>query len=319
MSLYVSPSPHYLAKDSTRIVMLDVLIALLPTTAAGIYLFGLHAAWILCVSVITCIISEFVWQKLMKRPVMVGDLSCVVTGLILGLNLPSTAPLWLPAVGGVIAIILVKELFGGIGHNFMNPAMFARAFLLASWPARMTSFVLPMRLLGSSAASFSPDAIASPTPLAPMASSDNWQLTDFIVGNIPGSIGEVCKIAILIGLLYLLFLGVTTWHIPVIFLGTTVLLTWLISGDFMLAILSILQGGVMFGAVFMATDYASSPVYPLGKCLYAVGCGVMVVVIRKFGIYPEGVTFAILLMNCVTPLLDRFTVRRVYGVVKKHA
>ena len=135
-------------------------------------------------------------------------------------------------MGGVIAIILVKELFGGIGHNFMNPAMFARAFLLASWPARMTSFVLPMRLLGSSAASFSPDAIASPTPLAPMAMSDNWQLTDFIVGNIPGSIGEVCKIAILIGLLYLLFLGVTTWHIPVIFLGTTVLLTWLISGDY---------------------------------------------------------------------------------------
>ena len=313
MKLRVAAAPHLVTRESTRMLMLDVLIALLPTTAAGIYLFGLRAAWVLCASVVAAVVSEFLWQKLMKRPVRVGDLSAVVTGLILGLNLPSTVPLWIPVLGSAMAIILVKELFGGIGHNFMNPAMFARAFLLASFPARMIVFALPERLLGASQALSGVDAVASATPLVMQG---NWSYMDLLLGNIPGTIGEVSKIAILIGFLYLLFVGTIRWEIPLLFAGSTALLSWIVGADPLAAVLS---GGVLFGAVFMATDYATSPVYTAGKCIYAIGCGIMVVVIRQYGNYPEGVTFAILLMNCVTPLLDRFTVRRVYGTVKKHA
>lgn len=313
MSLRVSAGPHLLAKDSTRTLMVDVLIALAPTTAAGVYLFGLRAAWVLCVAVVSAVVSEYVWQRLMKRPVRVGDFSAIVTGLILGLNLSSTIALWVPALGSAIAIILIKELFGGIGNNFMNPAMFARAFLMASWPARMIQFALPERLLGASQAAVGVDTLATATPLM---MPGNWTMYDMLLGNMPGTIGEVSKIAILIGFVYLLFVGTISWEIPVIFVGSTAALSWALGADPLAAVLS---GGVLFGAVFMATDYATGPIYFPGKVMFAIGCGVMVVIIRQYGNYPEGVTFAILLMNCVTPLLDRFTVRRVYGTVKKHA
>ena len=317
MSLRISTGPHVLTKESTQTLMLDVLIALAPVTVAGVYLFGLKAAWVLCVSVISAIICEFLWQKLMKKKSMLSDLSAVVTGLILGLNLPSGAPLWMAAVGSAVSVILVKQLFGGIGHNFMNPAMFGRAFLLASWPARMTSFLLPERLLGSSQAAFGIDAASGATHLVPqkLGITPDIALSDLFLGNIPGSIGEVCKIAIIIGFVYLLVVKVISWHIPVFFVGTVALFTWLIGGDPLVAVLS---GGVMFGAVFMATDYATNPMLKLGQSIFAVGCGAMVVIIRSWGNYPEGVTYAILFMNCVTPLIDRFTSRRVYGTVKKH-
>lgn len=312
MNLRLSIGPHLLDRESTRSIMGDVLIALAPATAAGVYLFGLRAGLVLAVAVASALVSEFIWQKLMKKPIRVGDLSAVVTGLIMGLNLPASAPLWLAAIGSAVAIILIKELFGGIGHNFMNPAMLGRAFLLASWPVRMTAYTLPVRLLGASAAKFSADVVASATPLK----ASGWQLYDLALGNIPGTIGEVSKIAIVIGLIYLLMMRTISWHIPVSFLGTTALLTWLLGGD---PLLGLMTGGILFGAVFMATDYATSPVYGIGKLLFGIGCGIIVVVIRKYGNYPEGVTFAILFMNCVSPLIDRFTVCRVYGTVKKHA
>lgn len=317
MNLRLSSGPHILTRESTRTLMLDVLIALAPTTAAGVYLFGLHAAWVIAVAVVTAVAAEFIWQTLMKKPVRVGDLSAVVTGLIVGLNMPAAAPLWMPAVGSLVAIVLVKQLFGGIGHNFMNPAMVARAFLLASWPARMTSFIHPVRLLGASEATFGVDAVASPTPLVLLRGGGrgSFAITDFLFGNMPGSIGEVCKVAILIGLLYLLVVRAITWHVPVFFLGTVAGLGWLVGLDPVMALLS---GGVLFGAVFMATDYVTNPMQRIGQCIFGFGCGLMVVVIRKYGAYPEGVTYAILLMNCVTPLIDRFTSRRVYGMVKQH-
>lgn len=317
MSLHISTGPHILTKDRTQTLMMDVLIALAPTTAAGVYLFGLRAAWILCVAVVTAVLSEYLWQKLMKKPVRVQDLSAVVTGLIVGLNMPPRAPLWMVALGSAVAIILVKQLFGGLGHNFMNPAMLARAFLLASWPAHMTSFIHPVRLLGKSAATFGADVMASPTPLLLLKGGGNggFEMSDFFLGNMPGSIGEVCKVAILIGLLYLLVVKAISWHVPVFFLGTVALLGWLLKLD---PLMTLLSGGVLFGAVFMATDYVTNPMLKVGQCIFGFGCGLMVVVIRKFGAYPEGVTYAILLMNCVTPLIDRFSSRRVYGTVKQH-
>lgn len=317
MKLLVSTGPHVLTKESTQTLMLDVLIALAPTTVAGVYLFGLRAAWVLCVSVIAAMLSEFVWQKLMKKKGTIGDLSAIVTGLILGLNLPAGAPLWMAALGSAIAIILVKQLFGGIGNNFVNPAIFGRAFLLASWPARMTSFLLPQRLLGNSEAVIGVDMISGATPLVPqkLGIGLNIPLSDLFLGNIPGSIGEVCKIAILIGFVYMLVVKVISWHIPVFFVGSVALLSWLVGNDPLIAILS---GSVLFGAVFMATDYATNPMQKIGHIIFGIGCGTMVVVIRKWGSYPEGVTYAILFMNCLTPLIDRFSTRRVYGMVKKH-
>ena len=314
MNLRLSTGPHYLSRESTQTLMLDVLIALVPTTAAGIYLFGMKAAWVLAVAVISAVFSEYAFQKLAKRPVRVMDLSAVVTGLILGLNLPAEAPLWLPAIGSAIAVILVKELFGGIGHNFMNPAMLARGILLASWPARMSVYYLPVRVLGAtSAVPAGTDAVSAATALI---RPGGYQVYDLLMGNIPGTIGEVCKIAILIGFLYMLFVSTVRWHIPVIFVGTVALMTLLLGGDPVKAVLS---GGLLFGAVFMATDYVTNPMLKTGQIIFAVGCGVLVTVIRLTRAYPEGVTFAILLMNILTPLIDRMTSRRVYGTVKKHA
>ncbi len=313
MNLRLSTGPHLLSRESTRTLMLDVLIALVPTAAAGIYLFGTKAAWVLAVAVISAVLCEYAWQKLMKQPVRVSDLSAVVTGLILGLNLPAQAPLWLPAIGSAIAVLLVKQLFGGLGHNFMNPALLARGILLASWPARMSVFYLPVRVLGSTSVLPSPDAMSAATALI---RPSGYATYDLLIGNIPGSIGEVCKIAILVGFLYMLFVGTVTWHIPVVFVGTTALLTWALGGDPLAAVLS---GGLLFGAVFMATDYVTNPMLRVGQVIFAAGCGLIVTVIRQYGSYPEGVTYAILLMNILTPLIDRLTSRRVYGMVKKHA
>ena len=313
MSLRLSPGPHLLSRESTQTLMLDVLIALAPTTAAGIYLFGSRAAWVLAVAILSAVVSEYLWQKFARKTIRINDLSAAVTGLIMGLNFPSDAPLWMPALGSAIAIILVKQLFGGIGHNFMNPAMLARAVLLASWPARMTVYIMPMRVLGNTSVIPSPDAVSAATALI---RPSNYATYDLFLGNIPGCIGEVSKIAILIGFLYMLFVGTIKPLIPVVFVGTAALLTWILGGDPLAAVLS---GGLLFGAVFMATDYVTNPMLIKGKIIFAAGCGIMVVVVRQFGSYPEGVTYAILLMNVLTPLLDRWSHRRVYGMVKQHA
>lgn len=313
MSLRLSTGPHILHKDTIQSLMLNVIIALLPTTAAGVYFFGYKAALMIVISVLTAVVCEFIWQKLMKQPVRIGDLSAVVTGLILGLNLPANAPLWLPVIGAALAIILVKQLFGGIGHNFMNPAMFARAALLASWPVYMTKYMLPQRALFGSAAPLGADTVAAATPLI---SAKQWTTMDMLLGNIPGSIGEVSKIAILLGFAYLLYKQVITWHVPVFFVGSVAIISFLLGAD---PLQSVLTGGVLFGAVFMATDYVTNPMSRVGQCLFGFMCGLIVVIIRKYGGYPEGVTYAILFMNCITPLIDRYTKRKIYGEVKKHA
>lgn len=303
MKLYLSTAPHIHTKKNTRRIMADVIIALLPTSIAGVYLFGVHAALLLVISVIAAMLAEYAWQKLAKQPVRTGDLSAVVTGLILGLNLPPTAPWWMACIGSAVAIILVKQLFGGIGHNFMNPAMAARAVLVVSWPARMAGFVLPSAFSGL-------DAVSSATPLGGFAANT----MDLFLGNIPGCIGEVCKGAIILGFLYMLAREVVSWRIPVTFLASFALCMLLFGEDPLTAVLS---GGVMFGAVFMATDYSTSPMTILGQFVFAAGGGLIVAIIRAFGAYPEGVTFAILLMNIVTPLLDKYIRPRVYGLSKE--
>lgn len=310
MALHISTGPHLRARDDTRRLMLDVLIALIPATAASLYFFGLKALWIELISVACAVLAEYVWQKLMKKPLRVNDLSAAVTGLLLGLNMPANVPLWVPAIGSVFAIIIVKQLFGGVGHNFLNPALAARAVLLTSWPSHMTKALLPLRVLGASAASTGVDAVATATPL--LVPADKM---DLFLGNIPGAIGETCKAAILLGLIYLLVRRVISFEIPVVMLATVAILTWALGGNPLTAVLS---GGVLFGACFMATDYVTTPMLKRGHVIFAIGCGALVVLIRKFGNYPEGVTYAILLMNIVTPLIDRSLRRRVYGEVKQH-
>lgn len=323
MNIRLASGPHIRTGQDTKNIMLMLIIALLFPTAAGIYFFGVDALWVICVSVASAVAAEWVWQKLAKKPVRIGDLSAVATGLILALNLPSTVPLWVPAVGSVFAIIIVKQLFGGIGHNFLNPAITARAVLLASWPALMTSWMLPVRYLGANP--IEADLATFATPLVSLTdatfsgiSTNNysWSLLDLFLGNIPGTIGETCKAAILCGFAVLLISGVVKWHIPTVFLGTVMVFSWILGINPVVAVLS---GGVMFGAVFMATDYVTNPMLVKGRIIFAFGCGVIVCLIRKFGDYPEGVTYAILIMNIVTPLIDKYTKRKIFGEVKKNA
>ncbi len=297
MSLRISSAPHIRSNDTTSRLMLDVIIALIPTSIAGVYYFGMKALTLLVVSMISAVLFEFLYQKLTHRPVRIGDLSALVTGLILGLNLPATASWWLAVIGAGFAIILVKCLFGGIGDNFVNPALAARAVLLASWPVRMTAFVLP-----------GVDAVSSATPLAGYPTTT----MDLFLGNIPGSIGEVCKAAILLGLVYLLVRKVISWRIPVIMVLSAAVFALLLGQDPVTAVLS---GGLLFGAVFMATDYTTSPMTAIGQMIYAAGAGLIVAIIRVYGNYPEGVTYAILLMNIVTPLIDKYVRPKVYGYV----
>lgn len=312
MNLHISTGPHIRSRQDTQSLMRDVLIALLPATAAAVYLYGERAVWLLLASTASAVLAEYVWQKLTKRPIRVSDLSAAVTGLLLGLNMPANAPVWVPVIGSVFAIIIVKQLFGGVGHNFLNPALAARAVLLTSWPAHMASAILPMRTIGASSVQTSVDMVTSATPLSGKFACSTL---DLFLGNIPGAIGEVCKAAILLGYIYLVLRGVIGWHIPAVFVATVALMSWLLGGDPLTAVLS---GGVMFGAVFMATDYVTNPMLRRGQAIYALGCGLLVVLIRKFGNYPEGVTYAILLMNIATPLIDRSLKRRIYGEVKQH-
>ncbi len=303
MSLYLSTAPHVRSPQNTRSLMGDVLIALAPTTIAGIYYYGWNAALIVALSTLSAVLFEYLWQKLTHKTIRIGDLSAAVTGLLIGLNLPPTAPWWLPIIGSGLAIVLVKQLFGGIGDNFVNPALAARGILLASWPVRMTTFVLPTCFSGA-------DATTSATVLAGYEAS----YMDMFLGNIPGCIGEVCKAAILLGFLYMLIRKVITWRIPVTFLAVVFVFTAILGGD---PVQAILCGGVMLGAVFMATDYTTSPMSAKGQFIYAAGCGIIVVIIRNFCNYPEGVTYGILVMNIVTPLLDKYVKPRLYGRLKE--
>lgn len=303
MSLIVSTAPHVRSSLTTRKIMLNVVIALLPCAAAGIYYFGYRAAIVLAVSVLSAVLAEFIWQKATRQRVKIGDCSALVTGLLVGLTVTPTAPWWLVMIGSIFAIIVVKQLFGGIGDNFLNPALAARAMLLASWPARMTAHIAVTSFPGV-------DIAASATPLAGAEAS----VMQLLMGNVPGAIGETCKVAIILGFVYLLLTETITFEIPVITVASAFVLSYLLGMD---PVTTILSGGLLFGAVFMATDYATSPMHRWARVLYAIGIGCLTVLIRKFGAYPEGVTYAILFMNILTPLLDRMLPNRVYGHSRK--
>lgn len=290
--------------------MQEVCLALAPAGIAGIVLFGAHAAALIAASVITCVLSEFFYQKLAKEKTTIGDWSAVVTGLLLAYNLPANAPIWLAVVGGVIAIVLVKQIFGGIGSNFMNPALTARAILFISWSGLMSSY--PQT-------TFAVDATSSATPLALIGtgSVQDVNLWNLMIGNCGGVLGETCKLAIIAGGVYMLIRRIIDWRIPVTFIGT-VFLCYLFKDGAEVAVYQIFAGGLMLGAFFMATDYATSPVSGIGKIIMGVGCGILLFVIRAYASYPEGCSFAILFMNVVTPLIDKFTMPKPFGEVKQH-
>lgn len=298
--LTVASSPHIKRPDTTRGIMSDVVIALAPAATYGCILFGLRALAVLITSVSVAVLCEFLWNKALKKPNTIKDMSAVVTGLLLGMNLPPTLPLWQAAIGSAAAIIVVKQMFGGLGHNFANPAIAARIILLVSFPASMTRFTEPVS-----------DAMTSATPLAGTAGTLSFKTLFF--GMHAGSIGETSAFLLIVGGLYLVIRRVITPIIPVCFIGTVALLS-LISGESVM--LSVFGGGLILGAVFMATDYTTSPTTSLGKAVFAVGCGIITFVIRKFGSLPEGVSYSILLMNILVPHINRFTLSKPFGFEK---
>lgn len=298
--LTVASSPHIKRPDTTRSIMSDVVIALAPAATYGCILFGLRALAVLITSVSVAVLCEFLWNKALKKPNTIKDMSAVVTGLLLGMNLPPTLPLWQAAIGSAAAIIVVKQMFGGLGHNFANPAIAARIILLVSFPASMTRFTEPVS-----------DAVTSATPLAGTAGTLSFKTLFF--GMHAGSIGETSAFLLIVGGLYLVIRRVITPIIPVCFIGTVALLS-LISGESVM--LSVFGGGLILGAMFMATDYTTSPTTSLGKAIFAVGCGIITFVIRKFGSLPEGVSYSILLMNILVPHINRFTLSKPFGFEK---
>lgn len=316
----VTSNPIVRTPRSTDKIMLDVIIALVPALGVGAYMFGMNVAILLVVNVACCVIFEWAYRKLMKKNTSVGDLSAVVTGVLLTCVMPSAAPWWLGIIGSFFAIIVVKQLYGGIGKNFLNPALAARAFLSAAYAAYMTAWAVPSVMRDVVV-----DATTMSTPLSYMHTGDAlpeyFNFLNMFLGGIPGSIGEVSALALLVGAAYLLIRKVITWRIPVTFIGTVAVLT-LIFGkegysnvDWMLY--NVLSGGLILGACFMATDYSTSPVNLNGQLIFGVGCGAITVLIRYFGSYPEGVSYAILIMNCCTWALDKATRPRQFGMSRE--
>lgn len=320
--LVVDHAPHIRSKDSVTRIMLDVIIALMPAVIWGTYVFGLRALLLCAVCGLSCVGFEALTQKLIKKPVTVADCSALLTGILIALNLPSTAPFWMAVAGSAFAIVVVKQLFGGLGHNVFNPALAARVFLCLAWPGQMTSYTKAFDRLTW----FAADAVASATPLASLKYDGvrpECGILDMFLGRCGGTIGEVSALMLLIGGIYLLIKRVITWQIPVSFIGTVALLTFLFPKapegmgrpEFMLY--HLFAGGLVIGAFFMATDYVTSPVTPRGKILFGAGCGLIVVFIRYFGGYPEGVSFSILIMNSLVWYIEKITVPKVFGEVKK--
>ena len=301
--LHASFSPHIKSSNSTMRTMLDVIIALVPASIAAVILFGIPALLVIAVCVISAVAGEALFNLAVKKEQTVGDLSAVVTGLILALNLPSNIPLWQAAVGALFAIVIVKGIFGGLGKNIVNPAIAARVFMLIAFGS-MTAAVFPEGM----------DSASGATPLSDLANDKAVDLMDLFLGKCGGALGETCALALLIGGVYLIVRKVITWHIPVAFIGTTFLFTLALEGGNLETTLAwVLSGGLMIGAFFMATDYVTSPSTAKGKLIFGIGAGVITVLIRFFGGYPEGVSFAILLMNIVNPYIDSLTPRKLFG------
>ncbi len=319
--LNLSSSPHIRSGESTNKIMRDVVIALIPATVYGIYVFGLNALMVCLVSVIASVLTEYAIQKLRKKPVTINDYSAVITGLLLAMNLPASSKFWMPMIGGVFAIAIAKQAFGGLGHNFINPALAARAFLMSGWMGRMTAYTIPFKGI---------DAVSQATPLnvikGALASGTDpltavkadVTLSQMFMGNIGGVIGETSAILLLLGGLYLIYRGVISYKVPAFYIGTVFVLSLVFYGfNFELAFYLISGGGLMLGAFFMATDYSSSPINPRGQMIFAIGCGVLTVIIRRYGGYPEGVSYSILLMNVAAPLIEKYSAPRVFGGAKK--
>ena len=309
--LIASSSPHIRSEETTQKIMLDVIIALLPALIASIFYFGFNSLVLVVASVAAAVVTEIAVQKIMKKTVTVSDLSAVVTGILVAFNIPPSAPWWIPVMGSAFAIAIAKQIFGGLGFNFINPALAARAFLMSSWPTHMMSgWIDP----AASAA----DAITSATPLAIIKGTAEGQLPsliDMLLGRIPGVLGETSSILLIIGGIYLIYRGVIKWIIPVIYIGTVAVLA-VVVGDGSLVLYHIFGGGLILGAFFMATDYVTSPISDKGKIIYAVGAGALTMLIRKLGGYPEGVSYSILLMNIMTPLIDKYVTPKLFGGAK---
>lgn len=304
--LHVSSSPHVRAKDSTNRIMLYVILALLPTTLFGIFNFGPKALLLIVLTIASCVATEWVFEKIIHKKSTISDLSAVVTGLLLALNLPVTLPWWEAVLGGVFAIAIVKMMFGGLGQNFMNPALGARCFLLIAFAADMTNFQT--------------DTYTGATPLAAMRNGEVINTMDALIGRTAGTIGETSAIAILIGAIILILLGVITLAIPASYLITFVIFMLIFGGhgfDMNYIVAQLCSGGIMLGAFFMATDYVTSPITPNGRILFGICCGILTGLFRCFGANAEGVSFAIILSNLLVPMIEKITIPRAFGQVKE--
>lgn len=303
---HVSSSPHVRSKDTTERIMLYVIIALLPTTLFGIYNFGYRALILILVTIASCVASEWIFNKIVHKKQTINDLSAVVTGLLLALNLPATLPWWEAVLGSVFAIVVVKCMFGGLGQNFMNPALGARCFLLIAFAANMTNFTI--------------DSYTGATPLAAMRNGDPVNTMDMLIGRTAGTIGETSAIAILIGAIFLILMGVIDLRIPASYIITFIVFMLLFSGhgaDWTYITAQLCGGGLMLGAFFMATDYVTSPITPMGQIIFGICCGIFTGLFRCFGANAEGVSFAIILSNILVPMIEKYTVPRAFGMVKE--
>ena len=321
LKLIASSSPHIRSNEDTRSIMLDVIIALMPALIMGIYVFGWRALTVTLVSVAACVVWEWLYRKVMKKTNSIGDLSAVVTGILLSFVCPVDLPWWVIIIGAFFSIVVVKQLYGGIGCNFLNPALAGRAFLLASYATWMTTWAIPQ---------IRPDVTSAATPMAIMKEGteeafttlmSNYSIGDMFLGKVGGSLGEVSALCLLVGGVYLLIRKVISWQIPVAYIGTVAILTLIAApagiDNVQYMLYNVFGGGLMLGAIFMATDYATSPVTKPGQLIFGLGCGLLTCFIRRFGSYPEGVCYSILIMNCTTWLLDKYIRPVIYGAPKK--
>lgn len=325
LKLIASSSPHIRSNENTRSIMLDVIIAMLPALAMSVYVFGFRALMLTLVSVAACLFWEWGYRAVMKKSMAIGDLSAVVTGMLLAFVCPSNLPYWVIIIGAFFAIVVVKQLYGGIGCNFLNPALAGRAILLASYATAMTTWAAP----GTRAAVFgsAADVTTAATPMAIMKEGNfadlmnTYSISDMFIGHVGGSLGEVSALMLLLGGIYLLIRKVISWHIPVAYIATVAVICLISAPEGVSAMTymtyNVFGGGLMLGAIFMATDYATSPVTKPGQIIFGIGCGLLTVFIRRFGSYPEGVCYSILIMNCCTWLLDKYIRPTIYGAPKK--
>lgn len=332
-NLLVASSPHVKSGRTTKSVMLDVIIALSPIVVCSAFFFSLRALVLIAISVCSCVLFEYLFNRLMKREQTIGDLSAVVTGLLLAFNLPVTVPIYFPVIGAAFAILVVKMLYGGIGQNVVNPAIAARIFLMVCFSSEMTTWVAPLTGATTSTGNLplfaNPDVVSTATPLSYFDSaaaasilSSNYSLFNCFLGTVGGCLGETSAVLLMLGGLYLIYKKIISPRIPVAFLGTVAIITFLFPitpalGRMEGMLYQLLSGGLMLGAFFMATDYTTSPTTPIGRIIFGVGCGLITVLIRYFGAYPEGVSFAILLMNFFVWYIDHHTIPRKLGGAKR--